>query len=346
MRDLRNDHRSLNYFTTDQLVALSHDLASFKSGQNLNRRSLMMLQLVAAGMDDKNLLAFLRRLLEIKGTENSESDVEIEEAEPLEKLSVADPFKDIKEGEIFKKLRENFDENTALAAIVKHIDDYESGSDTNLLERLLDWAFDNEETDFEEFLSQYKDTKKKSNDNDFELMDEDFCEGEKVQAFNDVFEIDDSTPSLAVKLNQVWEKFLNFINKLDISDHVSFKIIANILGELSAQSASKSRKMLPTLQEGKPNLIICPEKELLPMCISLYAFDEKPLPRTDEVLLCTNDTSVEQIELLCQRAFHDTSGKIFCIVHADKLDYVKVSVSFLPNFISDQIYLRGFIVTT
>ena len=328
MKDLRNDHRSLNYFTTDQLVALSHDLASFKSGQHLNRRSLMMLQLVATGMDDNHIIAQLSCLLEVQGTENSDSDVEIEEVEPLEKLSVADPFKDIKEGDIFKKLRDNFDENTALAAIVTHIDDYESGADADLLERLLDWAFENEDADFEDFLGRYKEASKKTNDHHFEPMEEDLSDAEKVQAFNDVFEIGDQTLSMAVKLAQVWDKFLNFINKLDISDYVSFKVIARILGELGAKSSLKPyRKMLPTLLEGKPNLIICPEKEILSMCISLYAFDEKPLPRTDEVLLCTADTSLEQIELLCQRAFHDKSGKIYTIVHAHNLDYLKVCFS-------------------
>ena len=116
---------------------------------------------------------------------------------------------------------------------------------------------------------------------------------------------------------------MTFVNQRDIKDFVNFKIVAKILQNLSEEHESKpKRKMLDTLAVGRPNLIICPEKEIHSVVLSLYALDEeKPLPGPDEVLICRPDTSLEQIELICRRAFHDQSGKIYCVLHAENIDY-------------------------
>ncbi|XP_077867704.1 E3 ubiquitin-protein ligase RNF213-like [Saccoglossus kowalevskii] len=48
---------------------------------------------------------------------------------------------------------------------------------------------------------------------------------------------------------------------------------------------------------------------------------DKPLPSYDEVLICTPQTTLEQVVLLWRRAMFDKSGKIYCLVNADQLDY-------------------------
>ena len=326
METLRNDHASLNYFTTDQLVTLSHDMALFRSGQILSPKTCMMLQLVCH-LESKEIARELRRLI---GTsmDIDESGSENEEESSATLPAAKDPFADIKESALFKALRENFDENTSLAAIINHYDEVQANAQ-GLQDRLLDWAMDNEERNFDNLLKQYKEKRTESNDRIVPMDDNEQgkINSTELHTFTDVFDgIEDQSAqvSLSKKLDLVWRKFLNFINKLDIADYVNFKVIAHILEELSKlpSNLKPSRKMIPTLSVGKPSLIICPEKEMFPVCLSLYAFEEsKVLPRNDEVLICSIQTSTEQIELFCRKAFHDQTGRIFCIVHAEKMDY-------------------------
>ena len=62
MEKLRSDCPSLNFFTTDQLVVLSRDLAKFvhNKSKNLNTQSLMMLNCIAPNLETKDLLKFVR----------------------------------------------------------------------------------------------------------------------------------------------------------------------------------------------------------------------------------------------------------------------------------------------
>ena len=47
-----------------------------------------------------------------------------------------------------------------------------------------------------------------------------------------------------------------------------------------------------------------------------------PLPTHEEVLICTEKTTPEEVTLLWKRAFDDPGSKrIFCLVHAELLNY-------------------------
>ena len=61
MEKLRSDCPSLNFFTTDQLVTLSRDLAKFvhKKSKSLDTQSIMMLKCIAPLMENKDLLKFV-----------------------------------------------------------------------------------------------------------------------------------------------------------------------------------------------------------------------------------------------------------------------------------------------
>ena len=121
----------------------------------------------------------------------------------------------------------------------------------------------------------------------------------------------------------VWSKFLGLVSELNITDFLNFEIVAQLLQQLSDLYEIKPKRKVPkNLDEAKPNLIVCPEKEVHSVCLMLYAYDrDKPLPSTDEILICTPQTSLEQIELICRRAFHDTKGKMFTILHAEHINY-------------------------
>ena len=54
----------------------------------------------------------------------------------------------------------------------------------------------------------------------------------------------------------------------------------NVHQDLSKEHELKpKREMLETLGQGRPNLIVCPEKEIHSTCLALYAINaKKPLP--------------------------------------------------------------------
>ncbi|XP_067369794.1 E3 ubiquitin-protein ligase rnf213-alpha-like [Channa argus] len=95
--------------------------------------------------------------------------------------------------------------------------------------------------------------------------------------------------------------------------------------ELSETEDNSVKRTLPKgLLSNEPNLIICPQDEVLTSCICLYmTSDYEPLPSYDEVLLCTPTTSYEQVELFLRRCL--TPGgigqKIYTMLWADQLTY-------------------------
>ena len=129
---------------------------------------------------------------------------------------------------------------------------------------------------------------------DFEMIDE------HLQSIEDVFTFEDQS-GVIHKLEKIWKNFLNFVNQLDLEDFVNFKHVAKILGDLSLEHELRpDRRLLPLLVGGQPNLIVSPEKEVHSICLSIYALGEAKLPKNDEVLMCTPETSLEQLELICR----------------------------------------------
>uniref|UniRef100_A0A1X7TN16 Uncharacterized protein n=1 Tax=Amphimedon queenslandica TaxID=400682 RepID=A0A1X7TN16_AMPQE len=77
-------------------------------------------------------------------------------------------------------------------------------------------------------------------------------------------------------------------------------------------------------EKGHPNLIITPADEIFNCVIQIYAEDEDaPLPCYEEILLCSSSTTLEQVVVFWMRALFDQNlGRIYCLVHAEKLSYL------------------------
>ncbi|XP_041646892.1 E3 ubiquitin-protein ligase rnf213-alpha-like isoform X2 [Cheilinus undulatus] len=94
---------------------------------------------------------------------------------------------------------------------------------------------------------------------------------------------------------------------------------------LSETKDSSLRRSLPKgFSSNQPNLIICPCDDVLTATISLYMVSEyEPLPSYDEVLLCSPETSHEQVELFLRRCLTpgDIGQKIYTMLWADQLTY-------------------------
>ena len=103
----------------------------------------------------------------------------------------------------------------------------------------------------------------------------------------------------------------------------SFQDLARCLEVLASNHAEAPlRKVFSHLNTGNPNLVLCSDAEMNDSAISFYMHDhDKRLPTLDEVLICQNETPLEQISLICRRAFSDNSGKLFIVMHAERIKY-------------------------
>ncbi|XP_028991062.2 E3 ubiquitin-protein ligase rnf213-beta [Betta splendens] len=94
------------------------------------------------------------------------------------------------------------------------------------------------------------------------------------------------------------------------------------------------RNLPPVLQKGKPNLVLCPAAEVFTTVLSFYMKSpEQPLPSVDEVLVCREETSEEEVEIFLRRALAPSQNcqKIYSLVSPGLLGY-DVSVALGDTF--------------
>ncbi|KAH3728508.1 hypothetical protein DPMN_054465, partial [Dreissena polymorpha] len=121
-------------------------------------------------------------------------------------------------------------------------------------------------------------------------------------------------------LTDLWESFLGSISS-NISDYLSLEHLGIVLKHL-AERGTVERKLAKGYIEGEPNLIICPTEEILKVTLSIYLHDkDQPLPMSDEVLVCSSNTTKDEVEIFWRRSIYGDGKKIHCLVNADLLDY-------------------------
>uniref|UniRef100_A0A8C9SEG1 RING-type E3 ubiquitin transferase n=1 Tax=Scleropages formosus TaxID=113540 RepID=A0A8C9SEG1_SCLFO len=131
------------------------------------------------------------------------------------------------------------------------------------------------------------------------------------------------------KLDLVWNAYMNDMKHFlpDFLDIRSLGMLLEILAQNEDEDFLENpvfRTLPKGLMNGRPNLIICPNAEILLSCISIYMNTEHvQLPTYDEVLLCTASTPLEQAELFLRRCLtHGGQGeKIYTMLYADQLPY-------------------------
>ncbi|XP_032991850.1 E3 ubiquitin-protein ligase RNF213-like [Lacerta agilis] len=142
--------------------------------------------------------------------------------------------------------------------------------------------------------------------------------------FADLFGLVARGEQLAVQLEYIWESYLGSMgsflyNCLDIE---TLGIYLATLADLEKRSVM--RKLPQVLHAGRPNLILCPRSEVLASALAIYMNSPgEMLPSYDEVLLCSPQTSYEQVALFLRRCL--TPGckgkKIYTLLFADELSY-------------------------
>ncbi len=113
--------------------------------------------------------------------------------------------------------------------------------------------------------------------------------------------------SLEAKYNNIWKKFLNYLS-VNFDEFVSLNHLGLVLRYLkSNERAIASRVKPPYLEFNIPNLIICPQDEIIKRTLNIYSFgSEQTLPTNDEILYCTSRTRYEEIELFWKRCLFES----------------------------------------
>ncbi|XP_076616648.1 E3 ubiquitin-protein ligase rnf213-beta isoform X2 [Chaetodon auriga] len=127
-------------------------------------------------------------------------------------------------------------------------------------------------------------------------------------------------------LEKLWSKFRDDMPQY-LSEYLDISSLGHFLSSLSEMNQQHIiRKLPPVLQEGQPNLVLCPIAEVFTTVLSFYMESpEQPLPSTDEVLVCREETTEEEVEIFLRRALGQGSGrnwqKIYSLVNPGLLGY-------------------------
>lgn len=131
-------------------------------------------------------------------------------------------------------------------------------------------------------------------------------------------------------LENLWCKFKHNMAQF-LTQYLDISTLASFLSCLSERNQQVVVRKLPSfLEEGQPNLVLCPGAEVFTSTVCLYLESpEQPLPSTDEVLVCREETTEEEVEIFLRRALCPGQNwkKIYCLVNPGLLVY-DVSVAF------------------
>ncbi|XP_017573370.2 E3 ubiquitin-protein ligase rnf213-beta isoform X2 [Pygocentrus nattereri] len=137
-------------------------------------------------------------------------------------------------------------------------------------------------------------------------------------------------------LDSLWGHFRNDMLRY-LTQYVDIETLAHFLSSLSAMNQVNVKRKLPSiLQEGRPNLVHCPSTELISTTLSFYMESpEQTFPSVDEVLMCKEDTTEEEVEIFLRRClgrgYPSGHQKIYTVVNPGLLTY-DVSVALAELF--------------
>ncbi|XP_028287710.1 E3 ubiquitin-protein ligase rnf213-beta isoform X2 [Parambassis ranga] len=132
--------------------------------------------------------------------------------------------------------------------------------------------------------------------------------------------------NVEVSLENVWKQFKEDMPQY-LSESLDILTLAHFLSCLSEMNQQHMIRNFPTvLQEGKPNLVLCPSAEVFTTTVAIYMESpEQPLPSADEVLVCREGTTEEEVEIFLRRALgqgpRQSCQKIYSLVNPGLLGY-------------------------
>ncbi|KAM4890524.1 E3 ubiquitin-protein ligase RNF213 [Sylvia borin] len=135
----------------------------------------------------------------------------------------------------------------------------------------------------------------------------------------------DGEKDLSTQLEHIWECYMSNMGSF-LPNCLDIDTLGVWLKNLASRDRACVTRDFPQdlLCVGQPNLITCPRSEVLSSALAIYMNSpEQPLPTFDEVLLCTPQTSAEQVGLFLRRCLIPCPGgdKIYTMLYADELSY-------------------------
>ncbi|XP_062362182.1 E3 ubiquitin-protein ligase RNF213 [Cinclus cinclus] len=145
------------------------------------------------------------------------------------------------------------------------------------------------------------------------------------EAVSDFQVLLDGEKDLSARLKCIWECYMSNMGSF-LPSCLDIDTLGVWLKNLASRGGERVTRDFPQdlLCVGQPNLITCPRSEVLSCALAIYMNSpEQPLPTFDEVLLCTPQTSAEQVGLFLRRCLIPCHGgdKIYTMLYADELSY-------------------------
>ncbi|KAM6245288.1 E3 ubiquitin-protein ligase RNF213 [Porphyrio hochstetteri] len=130
---------------------------------------------------------------------------------------------------------------------------------------------------------------------------------------------------LTAQLERIWACYMGNMDSF-IPNCLDIDTLGGWLKNLACCERELITRDFPQdlLYVGQPNLIMCPRSEVLMSALAIYMNSpDQPLPMFDEVLLCTPQTTAEEVGLFLRRCLIPCSGgeKIYTMLYADELSY-------------------------
>uniref|UniRef100_A0A8C9CZX4 E3 ubiquitin-protein ligase RNF213 n=1 Tax=Phocoena sinus TaxID=42100 RepID=A0A8C9CZX4_PHOSS len=133
-----------------------------------------------------------------------------------------------------------------------------------------------------------------------------------------------SEPRLVDKLRVIMKHSMTCMSVF-LPHCLDLEALGHCLARLARMAGPPVQRELPRgLQDGQPNLIVCGHSEVLPAALAIYMqTPNQPLPTYDEVLLCTPETTFEEVALLLRRCLTPGSQglRVYSLLYADQLSY-------------------------
>ncbi|XP_029943449.1 E3 ubiquitin-protein ligase rnf213-beta [Salarias fasciatus] len=123
-------------------------------------------------------------------------------------------------------------------------------------------------------------------------------------------------------LEDLWRRFEDNMSRY-LREALDLPALAVFLGSLSELNRQQVQRTFPlVLREGAPNLVVCAAAEVFTAALRVYMESpEQPPPSADELLVCTEDTGREEVEVFLRRALSPDPGRVFCLLNPGLLGY-------------------------
>ncbi|XP_067860144.1 E3 ubiquitin-protein ligase rnf213-alpha-like isoform X2 [Heptranchias perlo] len=321
----------LNYYTAEQIVYLCSELGSFAAGKPLCEQVVAMLSFIKPDCTAKDIRSAMPQL--ITSNENSEDeeigDSELETGESESDVDLDDVDLDLIDfgPSNARSLKYSPERAYVQTSTRSHYEE----RDNEVME--FHYVEPAQFQDIEGAEFQYSEPAQFQDIEAAEFQDieaaESVCE-EMQDAGISKMSSQMENASLSEKITLLWDTFMENITAF-LMDHLDIYAFGELLNCLSGMNEKTVRRQLPpSLHHGRPNVIVCPQPEIFRAALCVYMQNpSQPLPTYDEVLLCSEETTYEEVELFLRRALSIGSHeqKIYTLIHADCLSY-ETSVRF------------------